>query len=87
MKRHDPLERIEALAPVLRCDHPPVVRVAPQVMRRVRAVETAADRTLALFAAGSCLVAVAVLAVGLSFLGQASDPLGALFQIVPPIDF
>lgn len=85
MSIRDPLVDFERLALSAREDRPPVVRVAPRVLRRIREVQTATDRTLALFAAGSCLTAVAVLIVGLSLLSQAGDPLEMVFQVVPPI--
>lgn len=87
MDKHDPLMRLEGLASRLAEDHPPPVHVVPHVMRRIRTAETASERTLELFAAASCLFAVAVVVVGLSLLSQQPDPLGAVFQIVPPIEF
>ena len=53
----------------------------------LRAVEATAERTLALFAAGSCVAATTVLVLGFWLLSQVDNPLGAIFQIVPPIGF
>jgi hypothetical protein len=83
----DPLKEFERMAARLWWDEPPVVHVAAEVMRRVRAVEATAERTLALFAAGSCVAATAVVVLGFWLLSQVDNPLGAIFQIVPPIGF
>jgi hypothetical protein len=79
------LQDFERLAANLKDDGPPSIRVAPQVMRRVRAAEVSSQRTLALLAGVSCAVAMVVTAVGVSLLMQVTDPLEALFEIVPPI--
>jgi len=83
----DPLKEFERLAVRLWWDEPPSVHVVAQVMRRVRAAEAIAKRTFALFAAGSCVAATAVMALGFWLLSQVDNPLGAIFQIVPPIGF
>ena len=85
MRNVDPLQEFEQLTARLKEDAPPSVRVAPQVMRRVRAVEAASERTLALLAAGACVTAIVVVVVGISLLSQLPDPMEAIFQIVPPI--
>jgi hypothetical protein len=79
------MQDLERLAAALAGDVPPAVHVAPRVLRRLREVQAATDRTLALFAAGSCVAAIAVVVVGLSLLSRMSDPLEMVFQIVPPI--
>ena len=83
----DPLKEFERVAARLWWDEPPSVHVVAQVMRRVRAAEATADRTLALFAAGSCVAATAAVVLGFWLLSQVDNPLGAIFQIVPPIGF
>jgi len=83
----DPLKEFERVAARLWWGEPPSVHVVAQVMRRVRAAEATADRTLALFAAGSCVAATAVVVLGVWLLSQVDNPLGAIFQIVPPIGF
>jgi hypothetical protein len=87
MKRVDPLEEFERIALRVWEDEPPAVHVVAQVMRRVRAAQTSAERTFALFAAGSCVAATAMVALGFWLLSQVDNPLGAIFQIVPPIGF
>ena len=83
----DPLKEFERVAARLWWGEPPSVHVVAQVMRRVRAAEATADRTLALFAAGSCVAATAAVVLGFWLLSQVDNPLGAIFQIVPPIGF
>jgi hypothetical protein len=85
MRNVDPLQEFEQLAARLKMDSPPPVRVVAQVMRRVRAAQGASERTLAFLAAGSCVAAIVVVMVGLSLLSELTDPLEALFEIVPPI--
>mgnify|MGYP006972378574 CR=1 FL=1 len=89
MKPSDPLRRLEELLPRAAADAPPPVNVLPRVMRRVCAAQaqTEPDRALMFFALGSCLLAAVVLMVGLSVLQEPADPMGAFFQIVPPIEF
>lgn len=84
MNSNDPLQVFEALAARSK-DDPPLVHVVPHVMRRIRATRTASEQTLAFLAAGSFITAVVAVVVGLSLLTQLSDPLEAIFQIVPPI--
>jgi len=83
----DPLKEFERMAARLWWDEPPSVHVVAQVMRRVRTAEATAERTLALFAAGSCVAATAAVVLGFWLLSQVDNPLGAIFQIVPPIGF
>jgi hypothetical protein len=91
MTNIDPLEEFERLSARLKADQPPAVHVAHQVIHRIRAAEPAAaaavasERTLAFMALGSCAAAATVVMVGLSWLSELADPLGALFEIVPPI--
>ena len=85
MNKPDPLERFERLLPLLREDAPPRVHVAPEVMRRIRSVRATSERTLEFLAAGSCVAALLTALAGFSLLSEMSDPLEALFQIVPPI--
>ena len=85
MSNTDPLLEFERLASRLANDVAPAVHVVPQVMRRVRAAEVTSERTLALLAAGSFAAAVVVAVIGFSLLSELADPLGAVFQIVPPI--
>lgn len=81
----EPLLEFERLTARLKEDAPPSVHVMPQVMRRVRAARVASERTLALLAAGSCVLAATVAVVGLSLLSEVTDALEGVFQIVPPI--
>ena len=85
MKTVDPLQTFEQLTIRLKDDAPPRVHIAPRVLRRIRAIEASSSRVLEFLAAGSCAAAVVVAAVGLSLLPELTDPLEALFQIVPPI--
>jgi hypothetical protein len=85
MKNLDPLVRFEEMTARLQEDPPPRVHVVPQVLRRIRAVRETSERTLEFLAAGSCVAAILAVLVGFSMLSQLSDPLEAIFQIVPPI--
>ena len=85
MKNVDALQRFEKLAGRLKEDVPPRVHVVPQVMRRIHAVRAASERTLEFLAAGSCVAAIMAVLLGYSMLSQLTDPLEAIFQIVPPI--
>jgi hypothetical protein len=86
MKTSDPLERLERGLRRMKDDPPPAVHVVPEVLRRVRQAEASSERALALFTVGACAFAVAVVFVGMSVLVEPPDPLGAFFQIVPPIE-
>jgi len=81
----DPLERFEQLAACAVGEMPPDVRVAAKVARRVRAAEATSDRVLEFLAAGACVVAVAVVMVGVLQLSDLGGALEGLLEIVPPI--
>lgn len=85
MSTRDPLQEFEQLTACLAQDRPPRVRVAAQVARRIRSTQSSADRTFALLAAGSCAAALAVALIGFVELTQLTDPLSAVFDIMPPI--
>ena len=97
MTNVDPLQDFERLAARVKDMPPPSIHVVPQVtqmiswkssaMRRVHAAEVSSQRTLAFLAGVSCAAAMVVTAVGAYFLMlmQVTDPLEALFEIVPPI--
>ena len=85
MNNPDPLQTLERLSVRLKDDRPPAVHVVTQVMERIRAAEAVSERTLALFAMGACVAAATTLAAGFFLLSELPDPLGTLFQVVPPI--
>ena len=85
MKEKDLLAEFERLSVYLMDDKPPTVRVAARVMSVVRAAESGANRTLEAVAVMSFVLAIVVALLGFSQLSEASGPLDAFFQIVPPI--
>ena len=85
MMAQDPLQRFENLTAYLTADQPPSVHVAVQVGRRIRQAQSVSERTFALLAAGSFAAALLVAMIGLAVLSGTTDPLEAVFQIVPPI--
>lgn len=85
MTTQDPLHQFESLSAYLTADHPPAVHVTAQVVRRIRQAQAVSERTFTLLAAGSCAAAILVAMIGLAILSGTTDPLEAVFQIVPPI--
>jgi len=77
----DPMKNLERLAIHARSAPAPRVPVAPRVQRSLRQCAEPADRTLALFAAGSFAAACVAAAYTFSLMNLITDPLGSLFQI------
>ncbi len=81
----DPMKDLERLAIHARSARPPLVHVAPHVLRSLRQSPEPSDRPLALVAAGSFVAACAAAAYTFSLVNLITDPLGALFQIAGPM--
>jgi len=78
------LEDVERIARVAYGDRPPVTDVSADVLRRIRAEKKLIDeRPLVIFAMGSLVMAMAVLAISVPTMIAMLDPLTTLFESTP----
>jgi hypothetical protein len=83
-RRSDNLEDVERMARVAYGDRPPVTDVSADVLRRIRTEKTLInERPLVIFAMGSLVMAMAVLAISVPAMMSMLDPLNTLFETTP----